>query len=446
MSENEFRVVYTVSDKGSMVKETLNSIRTVRRFVEKENVIVFYTPPRSEVNLNKLSDLAVVVKKDNITKPFYFERNRFGRYGEKIHLCDVDCPTVIFLDGDTIVKKDIRELLRDEYDFSARVGTAYHDFNQYIWMNMFKRIKKEPIPMPNTGFMIFKDYTHKEIRDEWLRYINNPHLPNPHPECYLKEQYALALAISGKKIKWMSEKEHLFGWTSERDETIDSYVIHLGHNRRRNYKTENKTLKGIISVKTKKIRHAIVRIIAPRLYADAIRQPRSIKVRPMIHFIKRYLGFKPLVGIEIGVLYGHNAKSILETLNIKKLYLIDPYLPYTDRVFRDPRKALEEARSNLSRFENKVVWVLKESSDAINDVPDNLDFVYIDGNHAYEYVKKDIELYYHKVKEGGILGGHDYSIDFMGVVRAVNEFVKENDMFLYRDGYDWRTIKGAKFP
>ena len=47
------------------------------------------------------------------------------------------------------------------------------------------------------------------------------------------------------------------------------------------------------------------------------------------------------------------------------------------------------------------------SEDAVDDIPEKLDFVYIDGNHAYEYVKKDIGLYYPKLKKGGVIGGHD---------------------------------------
>ena len=41
-------------------------------------------------------------------------------------------------------------------------------------------------------------------------------------------------------------------------------------------------------------------------------------------------------------------------------------------------------------------------------IEDDLDFVYVDGNHAYDFVKEDIKLYYPKLKIGGVLGGHDY--------------------------------------
>ena len=59
----------------------------------------------------------------------------------------------------------------------------------------------------------------------------------------------------------------------------------------------------------------------------------------------------------------------------------------------------------------------------------SLDFVFIDGAHEYENVKKDIEVWYPKVKDGGIISGHDYSLSWRGVVKAVDEaFIKNEQM------------------
>ena len=63
-----------------------------------------------------------------------------------------------------------------------------------------------------------------------------------------------------------------------------------------------------------------------------------------------------------------------------------------------------------------------------DEFPDDVDFVYIDGNHSYEFVKKDIELYYPKVRNGGILGGHDFNL--YGVAKAVVEFIDKNNLKL----------------
>ncbi len=50
-------------------------------------------------------------------------------------------------------------------------------------------------------------------------------------------------------------------------------------------------------------------------------------------------------------------------------------------------------------------------------------FVYIDGNHDYEYAKADIADWWPHVVPGGILAGHDYTEECHGVRIAVDEFV-----------------------
>lgn len=52
----------------------------------------------------------------------------------------------------------------------------------------------------------------------------------------------------------------------------------------------------------------------------------------------------------------------------------------------------------------------------------SLDFVFIDANHRYEYVKEDIFAWTPKIKLGGLIAGHDYNHgELPGVTKAVNE-------------------------
>jgi len=87
------------------------------------------------------------------------------------------------------------------------------------------------------------------------------------------------------------------------------------------------------------------------------------------------------------------------------------------------------------------------SADAISDIPDNVDFVYIDGNHKYEYVKQDMEMYYKKVKKGGVLGGHDIYNEFCpehnGIVRAFVEFMANKKNYFIQCP-DWWIVKGGE--
>jgi len=123
-------------------------------------------------------------------------------------------------------------------------------------------------------------------------------------------------------------------------------------------------------------------------------------MRPSIQFIKNNNLGKDLIGVEIGVYQGGNAEDILQNLPIKKIYLIDPYIHYEEykcNLNFNFEGNFETAKRVLSKFENKIVWVKRKSSES-NDIPNNLDFVYINGNHSYKYVKQDLENYCLKSK------------------------------------------------
>jgi predicted O-methyltransferase YrrM len=137
-------------------------------------------------------------------------------------------------------------------------------------------------------------------------------------------------------------------------------------------------------------------------------------MRPPFEKIREW---QDIVGVEIGVQFGYNAKEILDGLDIKKLYLIDPYKDYPNISGRDSGKAVGsdegaeqigiEAKEFLKPYSNKIEWVIGFSWDVVDLIPNNLDFVYIDGDHREEAVLKDISFYYDKVKEGGLFAGHD---------------------------------------
>jgi len=164
-------------------------------------------------------------------------------------------------------------------------------------------------------------------------------------------------------------------------------------------------------------------------------------MRPMINFLKEE-NKKDLIGVEIGTASGENAKRILKTLSIKKLYLIEPWLTYEELgEIKDCNKSKQKCKKVLKKWNSKIVYVKKLSENAVNDIPDNVNFIYVDGNHKYAFVKKDIELYYPKVKPGGVIGGDDFCGNFVGVVRAVLEFVDKHNLELHSRINDWWIVK-----
>jgi hypothetical protein len=121
------------------------------------------------------------------------------------------------------------------------------------------------------------------------------------------------------------------------------------------------------------------------------------------------------VGVEVGTFKGEFSKQILENWN-GKLYMVDVWRDMDEKEYVDAsnHKNFEyaiygEAMKNIQGFENRGIMVRADSLIASEMFEDeSLDFVYIDANHAYNYVVKDIIYWYPKVKKGGYLCGHDY--------------------------------------
>lgn len=162
---------------------------------------------------------------------------------------------------------------------------------------------------------------------------------------------------------------------------------------------------------------------------------------------------KNKIFVEIGVFKGDFSKQILEICQPSKLYLIDPFDGFTGSGNKD---GLNMENINLTEYYNNVLLPLYEPNENvvliknISEVllkfeDDYFDYVYIDANHSYEYVKRDLELSYRVVKDGGVIMGHDYTNNgFEGVVRAVDEFCLKNYFeisYLTKDGCPTYYIK-----
>lgn len=136
--------------------------------------------------------------------------------------------------------------------------------------------------------------------------------------------------------------------------------------------------------------------------------------------------------IEIGAYAGESTEIFCN--HFKFVVTIDPYIDGYDESdeackhasMEDVLKAFQERMINY----DNVALIRATSDDAIEHgliVNKKVDFVYIDGLHTYEQMKKDIQNYLPLIKEGGFIGGHDYHPVWQGVVDAIEEVLGRPD-------------------
>ena len=143
------------------------------------------------------------------------------------------------------------------------------------------------------------------------------------------------------------------------------------------------------------------------------------------------------IGAEIGVWKGDYSTTLLQHTKPRVLHLIDPWEtredPNYDSAWYGKARGIDmdqvhaEVRARFTaQIDSGQIRIHRAPSvEAMATFPDgSLDFVYIDGDHAYEGVKPDLEISVRKVRVGGLICVDDHMIGKWwgdGVVRAVNE-------------------------
>tara|TARA_A100001011_G_C14303001_1_gene841716 strand:+ start:584 stop:1192 length:609 start_codon:yes stop_codon:yes gene_type:complete len=168
------------------------------------------------------------------------------------------------------------------------------------------------------------------------------------------------------------------------------------------------------------------------------------------------------VGAEIGVKEGDFSKILLSGWHGCKLYLIDPWENQDKNIYdediHDHESDYHKTQYNLRDFSGRYEIIRQYSNDAHSHFAKNsLDFIYVDGNHSYEGVKSDLELFYPKLKYGGVMMGDDYHAHDIeklfgfnfGVKKAVDEFcleIKNNISLNYYGDWYYNVSDTEKIP
>ena len=144
----------------------------------------------------------------------------------------------------------------------------------------------------------------------------------------------------------------------------------------------------------------------------------------LLELSNRFRDSSNLKMLEIGSYQGESTFLFASLGIFDEIHCIDPFAGYEEandilgNTWVDVKK---EFQTN-TRYFNNITLHQDFSYTIYNTFEDNyFDFIYIDGNHGYEDVKRDIELYLPKCKH--IIAGHDYTDNWPSVVSAVDSTV-----------------------
>ncbi len=121
------------------------------------------------------------------------------------------------------------------------------------------------------------------------------------------------------------------------------------------------------------------------------------------------LGYK--VGAEVGVYKGAFTERFCQAG--LTMYAIDPWLAYSGagRTLNDQARQdflYGHTQRTLAPYKNCTI-IRATSMDAVKQFKDSsLDFVYIDADHSFPHIARDLFEWAKKVRRGGAVAGHDY--------------------------------------
>ncbi|MEO7082624.1 MAG: class I SAM-dependent methyltransferase [Flavobacteriales bacterium] len=165
-------------------------------------------------------------------------------------------------------------------------------------------------------------------------------------------------------------------------------------------------------------------------------EPRHIAHLKIVTDRSAFLKEMPKGGIvaEMGVASGDFSAMILSTSKPEVLHLIDFW--GSDRYASGRTRVEDRFKEEIAA--GKVVIDLGLSTEVLPRFADRFfDWIYIDTDHGYVVTAAELEVARTKVKQGGILAGHDYVTGNWdggvryGVVEAVHEFCVK---------YNWEII------
>jgi hypothetical protein len=180
--------------------------------------------------------------------------------------------------------------------------------------------------------------------------------------------------------------------------------------------------------------------------------------------------------VELGVYEGEFSEHCYKALDLKRYTLVDfwdydeysfvledaPQMRglravYNQYFHNDPKQALSAAyEKTRGRFAEKHdVEILKMDIAKAADrfVDGSLDFIYLDGNHTYEFVLRDLYTWFPKLRPGGLFACNDFfessgaALQNIGVIPAFLTFSKRYNTYpIALTSSDWSDFYFSNAP
>jgi predicted O-methyltransferase YrrM len=171
-------------------------------------------------------------------------------------------------------------------------------------------------------------------------------------------------------------------------------------------------------------------------------------------FLNEIASKKPKNFLEIGVFHGVTARNVCELLhgihkNDFKYIGLDLFVENSESTgevipntkFNNPLKkiyfkyilrqdpySLQAVNSLLKKFKNNIHLIKGNSNNLLKKMDmSKIDYVFLDGGHAYETVKNDLNYSKPVLENKGTILCDDYNLSYApGVKKAIDEFIETN--------------------
>ena len=186
----------------------------------------------------------------------------------------------------------------------------------------------------------------------------------------------------------------------------------------------------------------------------------SLKKKKDGNFLLNHIKLKkPKNFLEIGVFHGVTSRNVCELLYSfygndfkftgidlfvnNETLLKDEYIPkikfsnplktiYYKYIIRLDPYSVDSILRLLKKFQKNVNIIKGNSNKVLKEINvDKFDYVFLDGGHKYETVKKDLENLTQIVNNNGTILCDDYDLSYApGVKKAIEDFVSEKNFNL----------------